>query len=147
MMVAADYVRGMNQQAMMESSSNTSKTLLWLGIGLTALLVLFLAADGIAKVIRVSKVLEANQKLGLAPELVPGFGILLLVCTALYAYPKTAILGAILLTGYLGGATAVHVIARSGTFPIAFSVTFGALAWVGLALREPRLVRWVLLHQ
>jgi hypothetical protein len=128
----------------METSTNNSKTLLWLGIGLTALLVLFLAADGIAKVIRISKVLEANQKLGMAPEFVPGIGILLLVCTALYAYPKTAILGAILLTGYLGGATAVHVVARSGTFPIAFSIAFGALAWAGLALREPRLVGWIL---
>jgi hypothetical protein len=137
----------MNQHAIMETSSNSSKTLLWLGIGLTALLVLFLAADGIAKVIRIPKVLEANQKLGMAPELVPGFGILLLVCTALYAYPKTAIFGAILLTGYLGGATAVHVVARSGAFPIAFSIAFGALAWAGLALREPRLIRWVLLRQ
>lgn len=137
----------MNQQAIMETSSNSSKTLLWLGIGLTALLVLFLAADGIAKVIRIPKVLEANQKLGMAPELVTGFGILLLVCTALYAYPKTAIFGAILLTGYLGGATAVHVVARSGTFPIAFSIAFGVLAWAGLALREPRLVRWILLRQ
>jgi DoxX-like family len=134
----------MNQHAIMETSTNTSKTLLWLGIGLTALLVLFLAADGIAKVFRVPKVLEANQKLGIAPELVPGIGILLLVCTALYAFPKTAILGAILLTGYLGGATAVHVITRGGTFPIAFSIAFGVLAWAGLALREPRLVRWIL---
>jgi hypothetical protein len=137
----------MNQQAISETSPNTSKTLLWLGIGLTALLVLFLAADGIAKVIRIPKVLEANQKLGMAPELVPGIGILLVLCTALYAYAKTAILGAILLTGYLGGATAVHVIARNGIFPIAFSIAFGALAWAGLALREPRLVRWILLRQ
>lgn len=131
----------------MENSTNTSKTLLWLGIGLTALLVLFLAADGIAKIIRVPKVLEASQKLGIAPEFVPGIGFLLLVCTALYAYPKTAILGAILLTGYLGGATVVHLIARSGAFPIAFSIAFAALAWAGLALREPRLVRWILLRQ
>jgi hypothetical protein len=137
----------MNGQAMMETSTNTSKALLWLGIGLTALVVLFLAADGIAKVIRVPKVLEANQKLGIAPELVRGIGILLLVCTALYAYPKTAIFGAILLTGYLGGATAVHLISRSGTFPIASSITFGVLGWAGLALREPHLVRWVLLRQ
>jgi hypothetical protein len=137
----------MNQHAIMETSTNSSKTMLWLGIGLTALVVLFLAADGIAKVIRVPKVLEANQKLGIAPELVPGIGILLLACTALYAFPKTAILGAILLTGYLGGATAVHVIARGGAFPIAFSIAFGALAWAGLALREPRLVRWVLWRQ
>src|SRR5882757_5654315 len=134
----------MNQQTIMETSTNTSKTLLWLGIGLTALVVLFLVADGVAKVMRVPKVLEANQKLGIAPELVPGIGILLLACTALYAFPKTAILGAILLTGYLGGATAVHVITRGGIFPVVFSITFGALTWAGLALREPRLVRWIL---
>jgi hypothetical protein len=133
----------MNQQAII-GTSNTSKTLLWLGIGLTALVVLFLAADVIAKVIRVPKVLEANHKLGIAPELVPGIGVLLLVCTALYAYPRTAVFGAILLTGYLGGATAIQVIARSGAFPVAFSIIFGALTWTSLAFREPRLVRWIL---
>jgi len=92
-------------------------------------------------------VLEACRKLGIAQDLIAGIGLLLLVCTVLYAIPRTAILGAILLTGYLGGATSVHVITRGGTFPVAFSITFGVLAWAGLALREPRLVRWLLLRQ
>jgi hypothetical protein len=79
-------------------------------------------------------------------ETIVGIGVLLLVCTAIYSIPKTAVLGAILLTGYLGGATAIHVRAASGAFPIAFSVVFGVLAWVGLVLREPRLF-WLILSR
>ena len=119
----------------------------WLGAGLTGLVVLFLAFDGITKVIRVTPVVEACQKMGIGPDLVVGIGILLLACTAIYATPKTAILGAILLTGYLGGAAALHVIARSGVFPIVFAIAFGVLIWAGLVLREPRLIRWILLRQ
>lgn len=118
-----------------------------LGAGLTGLAVLFLVFDGITKVIRVAPVVEACEKAGIAADLVPGIGLLLLVCTALYIIPKTANLGAILLTGYLGGATALHVIARSGIFPVVFAIGFGVLVWTGLILREPRLVRWILLRQ
>jgi len=64
----------------------------------------------------------------------------------IYLIPKTTILGAILLTGYLGGATAIHVSARSGAFPVAFSIGFGVLVWVGLVLREPRLLSLILLR-
>jgi hypothetical protein len=119
----------------------------WIGAGLTGLVVLFLAFDGITKVIRVTPVMEACQKMGIGPDLAVGIGILLLVCTGLYVTPKTAILGAILLTGYLGGATATHMIARSGIFPTGFSIGFGVLVWAGLLLREPRLFRWILLRQ
>ena len=119
----------------------------WIGSGLTGLVVLFLAFDGITKIMRVTPVMEACQKMGIDPDMAVGIGILLLACTATYVTPKTAILGAILLTGYLGGATATHVIARSGIFPIAFSFGFGVLVWVGLILREPRLVRWIFLRQ
>jgi len=118
-----------------------------LGAVLTGLVVLFLAFDGITKVIRVPPVIEACQKMGIAPDLAVGLGLLLLACTAIYLYPKTAILGAILLTGYLGGAMSLHVIARNGLFPIIFALTFGVLVWVGLILREPRLLRWILLRQ
>ena len=118
-----------------------------LGAGLTGLVVLFLAFDGITKVIRVTPVMEACQKMGIGSDLVAGIGMLLLACTALYVIPKTAILGAILLTGYLGGAAATHVIARAGNFPIFFAIGFGGLVWAGLILREPRLVRWILLRQ
>lgn len=119
----------------------------WLGVGLTGLVVLFLTFDGIAKVMRAAPVLEACRKLGIAEDLVPGIGLLLLVCTVLYAIPRTAILGAILLTGYLGGATAVQVVARSEPIPIAFASGFGALVWVGIVLRDPRLLGWIFLGQ
>src|SRR6185436_14752198 len=100
--------------------STLSRVRPWLGTGLTGLVVLFLAFDGITKVIRVAPVVEACQKLGIGPDLMVGIGIVLLACTAIYATPRTAVLGAILLTGYLGGAAALHVIARSGVFPMIF---------------------------
>ena len=127
--------------------SSASKAMPRLGSGLTGLVVLFLAFDGITKVIRVAPVVEACQKAGIASDLVTGIGLLLLACTAIYIIPKTAILGAILLTGYLGGAVTVHVIARAGNFPILFAIGFGVLVWTGLVLREPRLVRLILLRQ
>ena len=140
----------MNQDTIMQTlaeRSSVSKVMPWLGAGLTRLVVLFLAFDGITKVIRVTPVMEACQKMGIDADLAVGIGILLLACTALYVTPRTAILGAILLTGYLGGAAATHVIARSGIFPTAFAIGFGVLVWTGLALREPRLVQWIFLRQ
>ena len=140
----------MNQDTIMHTParhSSASKAIPRLGSGLTGLVVLFLAFDGITKVIRVAPVVEACQKAGIASDLVTGIGLLLLACTAIYIIPKTAILGAILLTGYLGGAVTVHVIARAGNFPILFAIGFGVLVWTGLVLREPRLVRLILLRQ
>lgn len=140
----------MNQDTIMQTSaelSSASNGSPRLGAGLTGLVVLFLTFDGITKVLRVAPVMEACQKMGIGPEMAVGIGVLLLACTALYVTPRTAILGAILLTGYLGGAAATHVIARSGIFPTAFAIGFGVLVWVGLVLREPRLVRWIFLRQ
>ncbi len=116
-------------------------------MGLTGLVVLFLAFDGVTKVIRLAPVTEACQKVGIGPDLMVGIGILLLTCTAIYATPRTAILGAILLTGYLGGAAWLHISVRSGLFPTVFAIGFGVLVWLGLALREPRLFRWILSRQ
>ena len=118
-----------------------------LGAAITGLVVLFMAFDGITKVLRIAPVVEACEKSGISSDLVPGIGLLLLACTTVYVFPRTAILGAILLTAYLGGATTLHVIARSGLFPIVFAIGFGVLVWVGLILREPRLARWILLRQ
>jgi len=118
-----------------------------LGAVITGFVALFLIFDGVTKVIRVAPVVEACQKMGIGPDLIVGIGLLLLVCTGVYLNPKTAILGAILLTGYLGGAASLHVIQRSGVFPIAFALGFGVLVWVGLILREPRVLRWILLRQ
>lgn len=119
----------------------------WIGTGITTLVVLFLIFDGITKVVRVPQVIDACHKVGVGAELVVPIGLLLLACTAVYIAPKTAILGAILLTGYLGGAVTIHVIAKQGVFPIVFALGFGALVWTGLMLREPRLIRWIFLRQ
>ena len=114
---------------------------------MTGLVVLFLAFDGITKVVRVAPVVEASQKMGIASDQVTVIGLLLSACTILYIIPRTAVLGAILLTAYLGGATATQTIARSGIFQTAFAVFFGVLVWVGLVLREPRLVRLILMRE
>jgi hypothetical protein len=116
------------------------------GAGLSVLVVLFLAFDGITKVIQVKPVIEACQKMGIGPTLAVAIGLLLLACTLLYVIPRTAILGAILLTGFLGGATATHAVVGTEKFPMFFSIACGVLVWSGLALREPRLVRWILLR-
>lgn len=127
--------------------SSLANSLLWTGRIITGLVVLFLIFDGVTKVIKVAPVLEACEKLGLPQHTVVGIGILLLVCTAIYSLPRTAVLGAILLTGYLGGAAAIHVRGGSGWFEIAFSIAFGVLTWIGLVLREPRLLGTILLWQ
>ena len=138
----------MNQDTITQTSDGpplVSKGKRRLGVGVTGLVVLFLAFDGITKVIRVTPVIEACQKMGISPNMAAGIGVLLLACTVIYIVPRTAVLGAILLTGFLGGAAATHVIQRSGAFPTAFAIGFGGLVWTGLALREPRLVQWILL--
>jgi len=137
----------MKQDTITQTSAEHSKPaqgMPRLGAALTGLVALFLAFDGITKIIRVTPVMEACQKMGIGPDTAVGIGVLLLVCTIFYVIPRTAILGAILLTGYLGGAVATHVLAKSGLFPMVFSIGFGVLVWAGLVLREPRLVRWIL---
>ena len=109
-------------------------------------MVLFLTFDGVTKVIETAPVVKASEQLGLPPSTTVGIGILLLSCTVIYSIPQTAVLGAILLTAFLGGATAIHVRAGSGAFPVAFSISFGVLVWVGLILREPRLLWTILLR-
>ncbi|MCC6848238.1 MAG: DoxX family protein [Deltaproteobacteria bacterium] len=113
---------------------------------LSGLVIAFLVFDGGTKVLKVQPVLEACARLGLAPDRVVAIGALLLACTALYAAPGTRVLGAILLTGYLGGAVATHVRGGSGPLETAFPIAVGALAWLGLALRDPLVVRAILLR-
>ena len=120
---------------------------IWAGGIITGLVVLFLAFDGVAKIIRWLLSWKPRRSSAFPPDTLLGIGIVLLACTAIYAIPQTAVLGAILLTGYLGGATAIHVRAGSGTFPVVFSIAFGVLVWVGLVLREPRLLWTILLRQ
>ena len=119
-------------------SASVSRGSLWAGRVLSTLIVLFLAWDGVMKVMKVPMVIEGSAKFGYSANTIFGIGFALLVSTALYAIPRTSILGAILLTGYLGGATATHVrVGDMGNVP--FPVIFGVLVWLGLFLRDKRL--------
>jgi hypothetical protein len=120
----------------MESATETSKKSLWAGRIISTLVVLFLLFDAIAKLMKITPVLEAFTRLGFSTGLAVPIGVVLLVCTIVYVIPPTAILGAILLTGYLGGATVTHL--RAGQ-PFYFPILFGVLVWGGLYLREYRL--------
>lgn len=111
---------------------------IWIGRGLTTLTALFLIFDGTMKLAKPAFVVEANVPLGVPEHLLPGIGITLLVCTALYVVPLTSAVGALLLTGYLGGAVAIQLRAGSGWFEVLFPIMFGALAWGALALRDAR---------
>jgi hypothetical protein len=95
-----------------------------------------LLLSGVMKLARPAPVLEGFAKLGYAENLTLGIGIVELICTGAYVIPRTSVLGAILLTGYLGGATATHV--RVGD-PFLGPVVLGVLVWLGLYLRDARL--------
>jgi hypothetical protein len=116
-----------------------STAALWAGRVVSGLCVLFLLADGVAKLFMPPPVVEACAELGLPESAVPGIGVVLIACTVMYALSRTSVLGAVLLTGYLGGAVATHVRVGGPAFPVVFAAAFGVLVWVGLYLREPRL--------
>ena len=120
-------------------ASGTSKAMLWTGRILSTLVVLFLLLDGVMKLIKPAPVMQATARLGFPESAITGIGIVLLACTILYVIPRTAILGAVLLTGYLGGAVATQVRAGSPTFETLFPVIIGVLVWGGLFLRDGRL--------
>jgi len=116
-----------------------SKKGLWAGRLISALPALFLLLDGIMKLVKPAPVVEATVRLGYLESVIVPLGFVLLVCTVLYLIPLTSVLGAILLTGYLGGAVATHVRAGEGLFSLVFPIIFGVLIWLGLYLRDDRL--------
>lgn len=118
---------------------SVSKGVLWTGRVLSFLPALFLLFDGAMKLVKPEPVVKATVELGFSENVILPLGVVLLLCTVLYLVPPTAVLGAILLTGYLGGAVATHVRAGHGAFQTLFPVIFGALLWGGLVLRDRRL--------
>ena len=116
-----------------------SKSRVWTGRVISGLLALFLLVDGAMKLVKPAPVVEATVRLGYPESVIVGLGIVLLACTILYLIPRTSILGAILVTGYLGGAVATHVRVAEGLFPILFPIIMGVLLWGGLWLRDERL--------
>ncbi len=123
-------------------SGTVSRGTLWTGRVLSALVVLFMLFDCSLKIARAQVAVEGTVKLGYSESVIVPIGIVLLVCTILYAIPRTSVLGAVLLTGYLGGAVATNV--RAG-LPLAgyilSPVYVGVLAWLGLYLRNIQLRR------
>jgi hypothetical protein len=106
---------------------------------MSALPALFLLVDGAMKLGKPEVVVQTTVELGYSEAVILPLGVVLLACTILYLIPRTAVLGAVLLTGYLGGAVATHVRVGHGPFEILFPVLFGALLWGGLVLRDERL--------
>jgi hypothetical protein len=110
----------------------------WAGRILSGLAVLFLVWDGVMKLLKPAVVVKATQELGYPESEIVGIGVVLLVCTLLYLFPRTSILGAILLTGYLGGALASQVRIQASWFNVVFAFVFACVVWGGLWLRDPR---------
>jgi len=118
-----------------------SRALAITGRVLTGLIVTFLLLDAIGKLVPVEPVIEGTQKLGYAVEVIRPLGVVLGVSTLLHVIPRTQLVGAVLLTAYLGGATATHV--RTGT-PFWFAITMGVVLWIAYGLRSPRLRAFLL---
>lgn len=112
-----------------------SKSALWAGRIINILCLLFLAFDAVMKIIKESHAIEGSAKLGWPVDAIQPLGIVLLVCTIIHAIPRTAVLGAILVTAYLGGAVAIMVRVNE---PCYFPIAFGVLIWAGLFLRNRR---------
>ena len=125
------------------SASNAdpmSRRWLWAGRLLTAFPALFLLVDGIMKFFDIPQAVAGMNQLGWAPSLAPMLGVVLLSCLALYAFPRTAVLGAVLLTGYLGGAVATQVrVGNPILSHVLLPVYVAVMLWGGLWFRDARL--------
>ncbi len=120
-------------------TETTSKLAFWSGIILSALPVLFLLLDAVLKLFKPPPVVEASLALGFTEAQIPVLGIILLVCLIFYLLPRTAVFGAVLLTGYLGGVEATHLRAGSDAFSFVFPIILGVLLWGGLFVRDAKL--------
>lgn len=121
------------------SAVTVSKSALWTGRIISGIVALFLFMASIMDLVKAASALEGMVKYGYPESSLAGIGIALLVSVALYVIPRTSVLGAILLTGYLGGAVATHVRASDPLGRMLVPVLFAVLAWGGLYLRDVRL--------
>lgn len=118
------------------SSARPNMVLVWIGRVLSGLISALLILSGVMKLVKNPGVIEGFGKFGIPESLIFGIGVTELICVALYLIPQTAIIGAILLTGYLGGAIMTHL--RVGD-PVIGQIVFGVVVWLGIFLREPKL--------
>ena len=131
----ADVIKGIDV-----ATIQTSRKVIWAGRIVTALPVLFLMLDAIGKFVKPQAVVEGTIALGYQESVIIPLGIILAISTLLYAIPRTSVLGAVLLTGYLGGAVATHVRVGNPLFThTLFPVYLGILIWLGIYLRNTRM--------
>ncbi len=125
---------------MSDLDAATPKWMKWTGFALSGLVIAFFAMDFTMKLMQLDIVKSTGLELGWSEDTALMLGVILLACTVLYAAPQTAVLGAVLLTAYLGGAVATHARIGSPLFShTLFGVYLGLIMWAGLWLREPRL--------
>ena len=123
----------------MENQTN-SRGRMWRGYIVSGLPVLFLLLDAVGKFVKPEAVVQGTVELGYSESVIVPLGIVLIISTVIYIIPRTSVLGAILLTGYLGGAVATHVRIGSPLFThILVPVYLGVMIWLGLYLRDSRL--------
>jgi hypothetical protein len=133
------WTRGIPMATQTQGSARP-KWMRWAGWGMTGLMIAFLLFDGVSKLVLEQHVVEATTKIGYPLDVIRPLGLICLVCAILYAIPRTSIFGAILLTGYLGGAIASKVRIEDPLFSsVLFGLYFGVLVWGGLYLRDERL--------
>jgi hypothetical protein len=126
----------------------SATTIVWIGRFISGLAIAFLLLDAAMKLVPLEPVTRSMRELGFASTdgLARGLGVLLLVCTLLYAYTRTSLLGALLLTGYLGGAIAVQLRAGNPLFShVLFGAYVGLALWLGLLARDGR-IRSLVFH-
>ncbi len=129
-------------------SAQISNAALWTGRVMSALPALFLLFDGATKLAKPAFVVTATAALGYPESAIAGIGVILLVATVLYLIPRTSVLGAILLTGYLGGAVAAHVRVDNPLFThTLFPIYIAVLIWGGLCLRDRNLRAFIPLRR
>ncbi|OZC52151.1 DoxX family protein [Rhodococcus sp. RS1C4] len=134
--MASNNTQTENVTPTVPSGSRTAARAGWV---LTALLAIFLIFDGVTKLINVQQVRDATVDLGLREEMTPVIGVVLLVSLALFLVPRTAFLGAVLLTGYLGGAVLTNWRVDKPLFStVLFAVYVGVAVWAALYLRDPK---------
>jgi len=121
----------------MQNPYSATKTALWVGRVMSALPVLMILFGSILKLMKSASIIEGCARAGISERLIVPIGVIEMLCVVLYAIPRTAVLGAILMTGLLGGATITNLRINDPSYPL--PVILGLLAWGGLFLRDLRL--------
>lgn len=123
--------------------SQLSKSRLWTSYILQGVIVVMFLMGALTNLFQVQKAVDGAVSMGYPASSVMYLGVVLLISTVLYAYPKTTVIGAILLTGWLGGAVATHVIHQDPIMNTIFPIIFGVIVWVAIYLRNDRLLQFL----